>query len=1273
MSTGGPSTAFRMAGGLALLALVAACGAGYYLFVAHQEQYLVQRNFRILAAAGTQFDNVTQAEARVFEKLAEDCRCPETADGAASSATGPRQKWLAKVTNQWKDRYDGELPAIRPFTNATAAATVSGAGADHRLLIRVTDADASTAKRESFDVSLRMDRYAALVTRGKTGSTSFDTLMLVTAKGDVVLGDGLHQGELAAGGLGALTFMPGTDGKAPRFADVANTSGVYDVVVSGEAHKLFIAPCCRQALGGDGSLFVVGLTESSAFARDSRAISSTIVKTAVLVLLLAAVAWPFLRLVFIGERQRLRRLDLFHVTFSGIAALALLTVIGLDAVAYARLNRDRDRQLTSLAESIERDMQTELSNASRQLACTAKWLSTQQLATTPTAAPGQQAVQCQTLNGEVDIPYPDFESVALVDDTGMQVAKASTKAWTTSRITVAERDYFRAAHGNSPLPFRLGACGGNGCAVSSLWSWTTGKPQAVLAQRYLATLEPPPGQTAPVEVKVATIAIPMHSAIDPLVPAGFQFAVISDDGRVQFHSNEQRNGVENFFEEIDDSRRIRAKVHGHGVEPLDIMYWGSEYRAFLKPITNTPWSVVTMYSMDEGWALNREWLIVAVLFLGIYFVFWLVCAAATIWPGYAWAWPNPVKSEKYAWIAYGQLVLIAVAGLIAWWGDRGLLINVGMFLPLAGWVVPALLLRSSRFDAAPARTPTASAYLAATALTLFSCGAVPAGLLFAASYQLHMQGYIRNNELEHIRQLLARPLMAATAPTDDGGTPSEAGPLPHVIGNYADSVYEMAQSAATADVFAEGPNEDPMIASFEDYLPYYSEASVRWREMFHRRAGDLSWDSWRLDDGRIALGMSGTMVVTSREPAMFSDTQPAPGEESLVSGAPWTAAGAALSVALLFASFGLAWILRKHFFLSGVELPRWARLKLALNAGDNVFVWCDEAAAQQEPAPGMAALDISAVARAEQPQLEWRRTLLRLSRNDDVGLAVVVRNLDDDLEDAEVMERKIGFLDTLVKDDSFRSVIVLSRRSPFEIAETLGAGPLRTQWRMLLQAFVLMDWRPAPVRQAATASDTGHDAATGDSAATAFLHAEAACDDRYVAQICHTLIRSLGSEPTMTREQVFDELADRTSHYYRRIWNACSDEDKVTLGHVAQDGLVPWSGRRAVRRLLAKGLLRKDPDLRLMTTTFRAFVLAKPRIAEAQRVAASELPTTWDQLQMPLAFVLVSAGVFLFITQKELYNALLGTTTAAAVSIPALVKAVSTLASAKQADAKKDA
>lgn len=1270
MSNSGTTATLRIAGGAALLALAVACGLAYYLFVAHQQQYLIQRNFRILAAAGTQFDSITQAEATVFQKLSEDCRCPGT-EADAEIAGSPRQRWRARLSSQWKARYDGEQPRIVPFTSAEARATVSGSGSAHRLVITVTDKGAPAGRPDSYEVNLGMARYAPLVTRGKTGPTAFDTLLLVTSTGDVVLGDGQHLGELTAGGLSALTFAAGKDGKAPRFADVANTSGLYDAVVSGEAHKLFIAPCCRQALATGGSLFVVGFAETSAFERDSRAISSTIVKTTVLTLLLAAVAWPFLRLVFIGERQRLRRVDLFHVTLSGIAALALLTIIGLDAIAYARLNRDRDAQLTSLAESIERDIQDELAAASRQLTCTSRWLRTQSIGTTPVGDQTRQALACTTPAGGIEIPYPDFESVALIDAAGRQLAKASPKTWTTSRVTVAERDYFRSAMAGTNLPFKQGDCPA-GCAVSSLLSMTTGKPQTVLARRETMTLEAMPGQGPGGEITVASIAIPMHSAIDPLIPGGFQFAVISEDGRVQFHSNQQRNGIENFFDEIDDSRRIRAKVHGHGVEPLDIMYWGSAYRAFLKPIGGTPWSVVTMYSMDEGWALNREWLIVAVLFLAFYLLLWLVVAAVTVVPGYAWAWPNPMKEQKYVWIAYGQLLLVSAAALVAWWGDRSLVIQAGMLMPIIGWVVPSALLRSSRWEQAPTPGGRPSAYPLAAALTLFTCGVLPAGLLFAASYQLHMQGYVRNNALEHIRQLLVRPEMAPQAPVDDAGNPIAVATLPHVVGNYADSVYEMRLSPILATTFLDGPNEDPMIASFEDYLPYYSEASVRWREMFHKRAGDLSWDSWPVEDRQMALGVSGTMVVTSREPAMFHDTRPAPNQ--LVSGVGWSAAGVVLGLALCGAAWTLASILRRHFFLAGVEVPRWARLKLALDAGDNVFVWCDDITAQQEPAPQLPSIDLGAVARAEQPEREWRRTMLRLNRTDDAGLSVVVRNLDEDLDEAEVMERKIGFLDTLIKDDSFRSVIVLSRRSPFELAETLGTGALRSQWRGLLQAFVLMDWRPAPARMATAASAAEGAAPTASiSPAIEFLQSEAACGDRFVGQVCHALMKSLGTEPAMTREQVFDELADRTTHYYRRIWNACSDEDKVILGHVAQDGLVPWSGRRAVRRLLAKGLLCKDPDLRVMTATFRAFVLGKPRLAEAQRVEADEAPSTWDRLQMPLAFVLVSAGVFLFITQKELYNALLGTTTAAAVSIPALVKAVSTLASAKQGDGKKDA
>jgi hypothetical protein len=124
----------------------------------------------------------------------------------------------------------------------------------------------------------------------------------------------------------------------------------------------------------------------------------------------------------------------------------------------------------------------------------------------------------------------------------------------------------------------------------------------------------------------------------------------------------------------------------------------------------------------------------------------------------------------------------------------------------------------------------------------------------------------------------------------------------------------------------------------------------------------------------------------------------------------------------------------------------------------------------------------------------------------------------------------------------------------------------------------------------------------------------------------------------------------------------------LVLGYVASDGWVHVSARPVVRRLLGRRLLEKDPALRLMNGTFRAFVLSSQCRADVSRLESSAGTSTWDQLRLPLGVCVVGAAVFLFATQRELYNAILGLTTTAAVSVPSLIKAVGMLAGRRLPD-----
>ena len=76
------------------------------------------------------------------------------------------------------------------------------------------------------------------------------------------------------------------------------------------------------------------------------------------------------------------------------------------------------------------------------------------------------------------------------------------------------------------------------------------------------------------DFKVASLTIPLRALIDPVIVPGFGFAVIDRDGEVLFHSDPRHSLVENFFDESDRSRRLRALVAAKHQEWVDIRLLG---------------------------------------------------------------------------------------------------------------------------------------------------------------------------------------------------------------------------------------------------------------------------------------------------------------------------------------------------------------------------------------------------------------------------------------------------------------------------------------------------------------------------------------------------------------------------------------------------------------------------------------------------------------------------------------------------------------------------
>jgi hypothetical protein len=150
----------------------------------------------------------------------------------------------------------------------------------------------------------------------------------------------------------------------------------------------------------------------------------------------------------------------------------------------------------------------------------------------------------------------------------------------------------------------------------------------------------------------------------------------------------------------------------------------------------------------------------------------------------------------------------------------------------------------------------------------------------------------------------------------------------------------------------------------------------------------------------------------------------------------------------------------------------------------------------------------------------------------------------------------------------------------------------------------------------------------------------------------------------MDRGEIFDEIRERAEVYYRSLWASLADGEKLLLVHLAEEGLVNPKNRRPLQRLLARGIARRDPALRVMNETFRSFVIAhKHEVMAIERRDAEDSP--WAHLKRPLMTMLVGVAVFFFATQRDMFNTTLVFVTALAGTLPQLLQLVGFFGSSK--------
>jgi hypothetical protein len=670
---------------ICILAAILSLGVYYFFFVERNYNYLSSRDFRYLAAIGSQLRSSIATRTKMIQNLTLE-------KDLQDQLNDPTKKGLLidRLARGFED-----VRLVPPENGAQPPLRLRGSEGEARIEVSA----ALPAGGRYVQGIIKLRTMAEPIFRSRK---AFEAVLLASENGEVVYNQGAQ--DLSVTHLGPLveknlTKAGSENGKAEKVGHwLSSSSGTYTVELNGLGYRLFVEPVHlpwqrAQSVDGEPVWLVCGLVPRKDLLYKSLSVSSALLSGLLGLVILAALSWPFLKLVLISKTQRVSVFDVILLGLCSVLGVSIVTLFVLDAVYFFKLKNTAEAQLKTLTEKMEHNARQEIASAYPVLKGLEK-----ELLPKASQSPPKGITEADLL--KVKIPsladYPLAQTFSLIGKDGQQIYKRTVNQNPAPLFSVSERSYFKRPLARDtwslralgePLPPAV-----NGPKerfyIEPIFSWTTGAPLAVLAKPVTDPVPPAPTPRA----AVASLVIPMVSLVNPVLPPGVKFAVIDDDadGKVLFHSEPERMLNEEFLIETDQDRSLRSAIFARHAETVrTTRYWGEDYIARVAPIQGLPWTIVTLQDLQILRAVNIDWISTTLLMILLYtgvMILGLV-AVALAKPSYRdradWIWPDAERHHEYRVLARAYLILLGGFAL-ALLGIRGSsqLLGLAFLLPV---------------------------------------------------------------------------------------------------------------------------------------------------------------------------------------------------------------------------------------------------------------------------------------------------------------------------------------------------------------------------------------------------------------------------------------------------------------------------------------------------------------------------------------------------------------------------------------------------------------
>jgi hypothetical protein len=711
----------------------------YFVYVAARREYLVNRNFRALAALGDHIQRILSTHGSILEfyaDLADTRRLPkrdrerenlskflivhpeDTDLDAKARDLESRRDYLHYLAPTF-DLVERPIAASKPPPRLEAQRrdgrwylTLSAvrhreAATDYLGSLETRDVLEAPAGALPFDDILLVSENGSVVYQARNAGPQFTTLasLLKARIGGTADNTGAPE-EPPQPGAGAESKEGQPDEKSRPAGTNSQSSWeagaihLTDVLLAGTRYKLFLQPILIDIFTDDPTQaeparewVLCGLRSASALEWESLSISYTVIIAFTALFLAICMGGPLLKVIFINHRERFRLRELGLLSLFLVLLAAVFTLSGLQLTEF-QMNGGAEAQLRSLSEALSTNIHDDLSQMRRQLK---QWCESPALRTDLKLAEKTEVIRNtpDSLISKVIEQTPPPAVYAFVnnafwtDDNGQQIVKWSTSGYVTPMIDLSKQRLY-----TSPKRTYLDGTGPPVYFASTL----PPNKMEYLAAIGINTEDCNPAlKDSSIRGDVtggsAFLTGQPFSLIDPILPFGYGFALIDDTGSVLFHADRTKNGRENFREESEWNREMYAAMFGHSSgHSLRIRYLGKDYRAMVVPIpgvTQANWSLIVYTDLNEERTLALQTMAMAATL-----TLWILAGpalAVAIWalvrrPRFApeWLWPNRRRLPCYWYQICLYLLLIVVFLFVGFRGPIEQIVVACAAIPYTG-------------------------------------------------------------------------------------------------------------------------------------------------------------------------------------------------------------------------------------------------------------------------------------------------------------------------------------------------------------------------------------------------------------------------------------------------------------------------------------------------------------------------------------------------------------------------------------------------------------